>query len=282
MTVLAFQPTVFDFHSQHSMSDKLRFKRYRQLYRIGRLSTDIQQKVEQLPNWVGTWHFNEHIRAGVVAKKSQLLQIAKSGLPRQSKHKSKLWSNFYNYICKISGAYDSKFEQEIKKIRPDWFENLSTARTRAMKEKLLALATAGESRPIAKSKEGIALAIYKKKCSPNYDSCFTRKIKILAPHWFRGNHSLLQMTAKRNSIKSTIGDAIAVNPDRRIFSPRQRFDILMRDKKCRVCGRSPENDGITLEADHVIPYSHGGKTTVENGQALCSKCNLGKSNRYAA
>lgn len=32
-------------------------------------------------------------------------------------------------------------------------------------------------------------------------------------------------------------------------------------------------------ADHIIPFSLGGQTVLKNGQALCSKCNLSKSNK---
>ncbi len=34
------------------------------------------------------------------------------------------------------------------------------------------------------------------------------------------------------------------------------------------------------EADHIIPYSKGGKTENWNGQALCSTCNREKGNRW--
>ncbi|RKY53653.1 MAG: HNH endonuclease, partial [Candidatus Neomarinimicrobiota bacterium] len=33
------------------------------------------------------------------------------------------------------------------------------------------------------------------------------------------------------------------------------------------------------QADHIIPWSKGGETTVENGQALCQRCNGSKGNR---
>lgn len=35
-------------------------------------------------------------------------------------------------------------------------------------------------------------------------------------------------------------------------------------------------------ADHVVPYSRGGKTTVSNGQIACPACNLAKSNRVSS
>ena len=68
--------------------------------------------------------------------------------------------------------------------------------------------------------------------------------------------------------------------NRRTPSPRLRFEVLARDKfTCRFCGASPRKDpSVTLHLDHIVPWSKGGKTTIENLQVLCSVCNLGKSN----
>ena len=58
-----------------------------------------------------------------------------------------------------------------------------------------------------------------------------------------------------------------------------RLKVLNRDNfKCIFCGKSPATDfGTKLHIDHIIPFSKGGKSTLENLQTLCEECNLGKS-----
>jgi len=64
------------------------------------------------------------------------------------------------------------------------------------------------------------------------------------------------------------------------LSPRDRETVLMRDGfRCRNCGRSPREDGIKLHVDHIEPWSKGGTNDLENLQALCEECNLGKSDQ---
>ena len=60
---------------------------------------------------------------------------------------------------------------------------------------------------------------------------------------------------------------------------RMRFMVMQRDNfKCCICGASPAKDAsVELHIDHIIPWSKGGETVIENLQTLCSKCNLGKS-----
>ena len=62
----------------------------------------------------------------------------------------------------------------------------------------------------------------------------------------------------------------------RLFSADQRADIYDKSGgSCASCGI--ELSETNFHADHIVPYSQGGKTTVENGQALCIACNLKKS-----
>lgn len=75
-----------------------------------------------------------------------------------------------------------------------------------------------------------------------------------------------------------------VNPDishktKRDINLRLRFKVMQRDNfKCCLCGASPAKDpSVELHIDHIIPWSKGGETTIDNLQTLCSKCNLGKS-----
>jgi len=59
-----------------------------------------------------------------------------------------------------------------------------------------------------------------------------------------------------------------------------RLKVLSRDNfRCIFCGKSPATDfGIKLHIDHVMPFSKGGHSVLDNLQTLCAECNLGKSN----
>ena len=63
-------------------------------------------------------------------------------------------------------------------------------------------------------------------------------------------------------------------------SLRLKFKVMRRDRFCCCyCGTSPANSvGVLLHVDHVVPWSKGGETTLDNLQTLCEQCNLGKSN----
>ena len=77
---------------------------------------------------------------------------------------------------------------------------------------------------------------------------------------------------------------VEVSPKKQHRTSRQigaglRYQVLKRDNyKCCICGASPAKDpSIELHIDHIIPWSKGGETVIDNLQTLCSRCNLGKS-----
>ena len=64
---------------------------------------------------------------------------------------------------------------------------------------------------------------------------------------------------------------------KRLYSKRQKkIMALASGNKCESCGKSLS---ISYHGDHVRAYSKCGKTTLDNGQALCSECNLIKGNK---
>ncbi len=74
-----------------------------------------------------------------------------------------------------------------------------------------------------------------------------------------------------------IWDAIC-RVERGKVSNKMRFAVYRRDGyRCRKCGRTDRHED--LEIDHIYPIAKGGKTTYDNLQTLCHKCNQKKSDK---
>lgn len=68
--------------------------------------------------------------------------------------------------------------------------------------------------------------------------------------------------------------------ERALVTDRVRMQIFRRDDfRCRMCGASGR-EGAELHVDHIVPVSRGGRSGLENLQALCKACNLGKGNTF--
>lgn len=67
---------------------------------------------------------------------------------------------------------------------------------------------------------------------------------------------------------------------KRDIPPGLRFKVLNRDCfRCCACGATRALDPtVELEVDHIVPYSKGGETVLENLQTLCKRCNRGAGN----
>lgn len=94
----------------------------------------------------------------------------------------------------------------------------------------------------------------------------------------KSNGSADMVALKERSLEKTI-----LPEDKRGISLGLRYKVLVRDGfKCVKCGESPAtNHNCRLHVDHKVPFSKGGKTTPDNLQTLCEKCNLGKGNRHS-
>jgi hypothetical protein len=67
---------------------------------------------------------------------------------------------------------------------------------------------------------------------------------------------------------------------RKTITSKNQLVVIKRDRyTCKLCGRSPvTHRGVSLEVDHIEPFSLGGANELNNYQMLCSDCNKGKGN----
>lgn len=64
---------------------------------------------------------------------------------------------------------------------------------------------------------------------------------------------------------------------KRQVTKKMRFEAFKRDGfQCAYCGKTPPD--VTLEVDHIIPFSKGGECSLDNLITACFDCNRGKKN----
>jgi 5-methylcytosine-specific restriction endonuclease McrA len=72
----------------------------------------------------------------------------------------------------------------------------------------------------------------------------------------------------------------AIEHMRRLATRTQRNLLaIFQDCRCAICGCELPD---CFECDHLVPFSKGGQTTLENLQALCPNCHLGKTRAEAS
>jgi hypothetical protein len=87
----------------------------------------------------------------------------------------------------------------------------------------------------------------------------------------------------RKTIYRLIRELPAGEYDFSTISKTLRAKILHRDgRRCRMCGKTVDQDGIRLHVDHKIPREWGGSSDEENLWALCSSCNEGKKDYFSS
>ena len=111
-------------------------------------------------------------------------------------------------------------------------------------------------------------------CSQINGRIYTRKHEV-----FNTNEILALIRRLRNRNGTFYNDREIWNSICRVergkVSNKMRFSIYQRDgyrcRKCRVSQRYAQ-----LEVDHIIPIAKGGKSTYDNLQTLCHRCNIEK------
>jgi 5-methylcytosine-specific restriction enzyme A len=107
-------------------------------------------------------------------------------------------------------------------------------------------------------------------------------LQKLVRGWLRdrineGNHKPLKTPKSVQKSEPQSRSTVEDKPSR--YIPLSiRVGVLSRDGyKCVFCGRNSKE--VTLEIDHVIPFSGGGSNESDNLQTLCFDCNRGKGAR---
>ena len=118
-------------------------------------------------------------------KKQQLIQLAKSKQPRPHVKNHPLGHAFNSYISKLNSSYDPVFTQKMKSLTPHWFVSQSDIANQK-KQQIIHMARTKQNRP-NKSKHplGRVFSNYTRTNGDCYDPIFTKKIKSIAPHWFK-------------------------------------------------------------------------------------------------
>ncbi len=100
---------------------------------------------------------------------------------------------------------------------------------------------------------------------------------------FSSEHILLLIKRLNNKNRNFYNDKgiwdSLCRVERGKVSNKMRFSIYQRDGyRCCICGRTERHD--YLEIDHIKPISKGGKSTYDNLQTLCRRCNKNKGDSF--
>ena len=69
--------------------------------------------------------------------------------------------------------------------------------------------------------------------------------------------------------------------ERRSSTEKYNFMVFKRDGfKCMYCGKSPIDNGVKLQMDHIIPLNKGGENILDNFITSCLECNHSKTDNF--
>jgi len=115
-------------------------------------------------------------------------------------------------------------------------------------------------------------------CSKINGDVYSKKSQIFSSEEI--NHLIKRLNNKNRNFynDNEIWNSIC-RVERGRVSNKMRFAIYKRDHyRCKLCGKSDTFD--YLEIDHIKPIAKGGKSTYDNLQTLCRRCNKEKGDKY--
>ncbi len=188
------------------------------------------------------------------------LQYISKKIVAQIKKISENKQSYSSYLNEVKTVSDfGRFQKPIQNLN---LEKLITKEKKCLRKNLLQKPTTQFILTITLYCSTINGHIYAKKTAAFYDSDIFTLIKRLN----NKNGTFYNDREIWNSL---------CRVERGKVSNKMRFSIYERDGyRCRRCGISDRY--ANLEIDHIIPISKGGKSTYDNLQTLCHRCNVEK------
>ncbi len=94
-----------------------------------------------------------------------------------------------------------------------------------------------------------------------------------------GTDELTKRQKRESILRGLLGSLFQRTDTKRLFSSEQRRILFNTagERKCAECGKKLGWDDFT--ADHVRPFSKGGRTVLSNASLMCQRHNSAKGNR---
>lgn len=137
---------------------------------------------------------------------------------------------------------------------------------------LMSLNTRGKS-----LNEDICLRIAQYMCVDNNYINDIDKVIQLYTRAFSGSNDInkWKWDTHQTFLESYLKEDVELDANR--FFTKEAKDILYnRERRCAHCNQTNYS---VLSVDHILPWSKGGRTSLENAQLLCKSCNSSKGNR---
>ncbi|MDE7163840.1 MAG: HNH endonuclease [Clostridiales bacterium] len=190
------------------------------------------------------------------------LQYISKKVVVQIKKISENKQSYSNYLSEVKTISDfGKFQSPIKYLN---LEKLITKEKQFLRKNLL-------QKPITQFT--LTITLY---CSTINGCIYDKKTAIF------DDSDIFALVKRLNNKNGTFYNDREIwnslcRVERGKVSNKMRFSIYERDGyRCCKCGISERY--ADLEIDHIIPISKGGKSTYDNLQTLCHRCNVEKGN----